>query len=169
MTNLASQLVAAKLELDAAQLAFNEADVNYSKAKGYAKAATEDYTEAQRIADELAATAKAKVDPVVVDKEDTLVYTPTPTVTPSPIVTPTPEPQDVVEDIEDTEIPEGTPDQEEQSEEEDITEDQLPQGTPEVLPQTGTANEVVIYMIGLAIMMFGFAVTMGKRTKENEQ
>jgi fibro-slime domain-containing protein/LPXTG-motif cell wall-anchored protein len=93
---------------------------------------------------------------------------PSPTSTPpSPSVTPTPE----IEDIDDGEIPEGTPEgtpeDEDQADFEEIEDADIPEGT--VLPQTGTANEVVIYMIGIGIMMCGFGITFRKNAKKREQ
>jgi LPXTG-motif cell wall-anchored protein len=38
-----------------------------------------------------------------------------------------------------------------------------------VLPQTGTANEVVIYMIGIGIIMCGFVIIFRKNAKKREQ
>lgn len=102
-----------------------------------------------------------------------------PSVTPTPTATPTPEPSATpvptlpepsvtppVEEIEieDGEIPEGTPTTDE---EEEIAEEKLPEGTP-TLPKTGTANEILIYMIGITFILLGGIVVKVEKNKKHE-
>jgi len=126
----------------------------------------------------------------------TPIVTPEPTPEPTPIVTPEPTPEptpEVVEEIETPEVPEGTPEEEEEieeveeveevEEEEDIEIEEIetPEGepeeedieideieTPEGLPQTGTTSVVVFFGIGAACIIFGGALIIKIRRREDE-
>ena len=98
--------------------------------------------------------------------------TPTPTAEPTPeptaAPTPTEEPIEIEEtetpegdvEIEETETPEGAPEEEEELEVEPID---TPQGD---LPQTGVAPSAVFFGIGAACVVFGGAIVIKLRRKE---
>ncbi|MBQ3912494.1 MAG: LPXTG cell wall anchor domain-containing protein, partial [Lachnospiraceae bacterium] len=108
--------------------------------------------------------------PIITETPEEPTTTPTAEPTPEPTAEPTPEP---VVDIEETETPEGdvvedlepidTPQSAPEEEELDVEPIDTPQGD---LPKTGVAPSAVFFGIGAACVVFGGAIVLKLRRKE---